>query len=271
MPALVLRGRFVTFEGPEGSGKSTQIDLLTRRLELEGYSCTRTREPGGTTIGQQLRSMLLDPDRPELAPAAEALLLLGDRAQHVHEVIRPALAAGQCVLCDRYVDSTIAYQGIGMGLDVRTLERIARFATGGLVPDLTVLLDLNVRTGLKRRRSAWRERTGEINRIDKRNVAFHQRVRDGYLALAMREPTRFLVLDARQPPEVIAGQIWQRVVGMLDERASAMSVSISSQLPLPLGEMWLAPALLEQIRRLARRLTVTSARSSRSAVLGVTG
>jgi dTMP kinase len=209
------RGRFITFEGPEGGGKTTQHDLLRRRLERRGVRVLQTREPGGTPVGQELRAMLLVPERPPLAPVTQALLLSADRAQHVAEVVHPSLAAGMVVISDRYADSTLAYQGFGDGLDLAALEALTQFATSGLAPDLTILLDIDVRAGLERRRAAFRAGDGELNRIDRRDLSYHQRVRDGYLALARREPDRFLVLDAQQPVEALADRIWARVSELL--------------------------------------------------------
>jgi dTMP kinase len=215
----VSAGKLITFEGPEGSGKSTQVAHLCRRLEHAGVVVLPTREPGGTPVGRELRAMLLVPDRPLLAPSTEALLMCADRAQHVAEVIRPALAAGMVVVCDRYADSTLAYQGFGSGVDLASLQSVVQFATGRLRPDLTVLLDLDVRVGLARRREASRAGEGDLNRIDLRDVAYHQRVRDGFLTLARREPKRFLVVDAAQAPEVVADRIWARVSRLVSVKA----------------------------------------------------
>jgi dTMP kinase len=204
-------GRLITFEGPEGGGKSTQVALLCRRLEQAGLVVYETREPGGTPVGAELRAMLLVPDRPALAPETEALLMCADRAQHVAEVIRPALAAGVVVVSDRYADSTLAYQGFGGGADIPSLEAVNRFATGGLTPDLTVMIDLDVRLGLERKRRASRSGEDDLNRIDLRDDSYHERVREGFLALAALEPERFLVVDGTGPPEQISEQIWARV------------------------------------------------------------
>jgi dTMP kinase len=155
------------------------------------------------------------PERPPLAPEAEVLLLCADRAQHVAEVIRPALAAGMVVLSDRFADSTLAYQGFGNGLDLASLDALTGYATGGLRPDLTILIDLDVEVGLARRRAAFRRGDGELNRIDRRDVAYHQRVRDGYLALAQREPERFFTVDGQQDPDQVADCVWQRVRDLL--------------------------------------------------------
>jgi dTMP kinase len=209
-------GCFITFEGPEGAGKTTQIERLLRRLENDGVLTIQTREPGGTVIGQELRAMLLMPERPPLAAETEALLMIGDRAQHVAEVIRPALAAGMVVICDRYADSTLAHQGYGKGLDLTALESINRFATGGLMPDLTFLLDIDVRAGLDRKRKGFTDGDGEeLNRIDLRDLRYHQRVRDGFLALAARSPDRIAVLDASQDADAIADQVWGRVAALV--------------------------------------------------------
>jgi dTMP kinase len=212
-------GRFITFEGPEGGGKSTQVDHLSQRLEQAGVLVYQTREPGGTPVGAELRAMLLVPDRPALAPPAEALLMCADRAQHVSEVIRPALASGMVVVCDRYADSTLAYQGFGSGVDLASLEAVIAFATGGLQPDLTVLIDLDVHVGLERKRAASRAGKEDLNRIDLRDVAYHERVRDGFQTLARRAPERFFVVDGAQAPESISDQIWDRVTRLVAVRA----------------------------------------------------
>lgn len=212
-------GCFITFEGPDGGGKSTQVEHLCRRLEHAGVVVLPTREPGGTPVGRELRAMLLVPDRAPLAPQAEALLMCADRAQHVSEVIRPALAAGTVVLCDRFTESTLAYQGFGGGVDLASLEAVAHFATGGLTPDLTVLIDVDVRLGLERRRRAFRAGEGEFNRIDRRRLEYHQRVRTGFLALADREPERFLVVNGGQAPEEISDQLWERVARLVGVKA----------------------------------------------------
>jgi dTMP kinase len=171
----------------------------------------RTREPGGTPLGAQLRDVLLSPGRPPLTPKDEALLLALDRLRHVEDVIRPALAAGKIVVTDRYVDSTLAHQGQGGGLPVETLHWLIDYATGGLLPDLTVLLDVDVKLGIERRHRAYRVGLGEFNRIDGRELDYHERVRQGYLALAAAEPDRYLVLDARRPESVLEDEIWERV------------------------------------------------------------
>lgn len=196
-----MPGLFVTFEGGEGSGKSTQIERLAERLKRRGLDPVVTREPGGTTLGEGARALLLDPaHKPDAR--TEVFLLEAARAELVASVISPALAAGRAVLCDRYADSTLAYQGGGRGLDHETLAAINRFATGGLVPDLTFLFDLAPAIGLSRRNEA-----GDTNRLDREPEAFHARVRARYLELAAGEPQRFIVIDAAEPPEALAERI----------------------------------------------------------------
>jgi len=202
---------FITFEGIEGSGKTTQIRLLMDWLQQRQVRALLTREPGGTGIGEQIRSLLLNPANTEMTPEAEILLFSAARAQIVRQVIRPRLAEGWVVICDRFADSTLAYQGYGHGLPLQDLLSITQFATGGLWPDLTVYLDLDVETGL-RRKAATPE---EWNRMEAQAVEFHQRVRKGYLQLAAQDPERWLVLDATLPVDVIQGQIREQVMPML--------------------------------------------------------
>jgi dTMP kinase len=198
---------FITFEGIEGSGKTTQIRLLMDWLRQFTDQVLLTREPGGTSIGEQIRAVLLNPINTEMTPEAEILLFSAARAQIVREVIRPRLAEGWIVICDRFADSTLAYQGYGHGLSLDDLLGITEFATGGLWPDLTVYLDLDVETGL-RRKAATPE---EWNRMEAHAIEFHKRVRAGYLQLAEQNPERWLMLDANQPPEIIQEQIRARV------------------------------------------------------------
>ncbi len=202
---------FITFEGPEGSGKSTQARILAERLRGCALDVLLTREPGGTTISDQIRSMLLDHRHGEMEPVTEALLFAASRAQHVAECIRPHLDRGDIVLCDRFADSTFAYQGYGLGQNVQMLRVLTEIATGGLLPNITVYLDLPVEVGLARKRMGLDELAGEWNRLDARELAFHQRVRDGYYALIAEEPERWYVFDAQQPINILAEQIWQRV------------------------------------------------------------
>ncbi len=202
---------FITFEGPEGSGKTTQMELLREYLDKKGYSVLATREPGGTSIGDQIRSILLDPRNTDMLPASEALLFSAARAQIVNQVIRPHLQQGGIVLCDRYADSTLAYQGYGHGLDLETLRTITALATGGLKPDLTIYLDIDVEEGLRRKLAAREAGQAEWNRLDQQELDFHRRVREGYLQMAAEEPSRWLVIDASQPVETIQAVIRARV------------------------------------------------------------
>jgi dTMP kinase len=189
--------RFITFEGPEGSGKSTQVALLATALRAAGWFVRVTREPGGTALGEALRELLLHADTP-LGAESEAYLMTAARAEHMRQVIRPALAAGEIVLCDRFADSTLAYQGAGRGLPVQELRALQRLAIGADWPDVTLLLDLPVELGLRRRAGS-----GQHNRIDRESAAFHERVADWYRAEAARCPTRWRVVDATAPPEVV--------------------------------------------------------------------
>lgn len=196
---------FVSFEGPEGAGKSTQIARLAGRLEALDWPHLVTREPGGTPLGARVREVLLDPDL-EVTPLAEFLLYSASRAQLVQDQIRPALGQGQVVLCDRYSDSSLAYQGFGRGLDPRFLNDVTWEATGGLRPHLTFLLDLDPALGLERA-----ARTGLPDRLERADLAFHERVRAGFLTLADHEPERFVVLDATRDADDLAGFIWDVV------------------------------------------------------------
>ncbi len=191
---------FITFEGPEGSGKSTQIRLLAAWLREQGYDVVQTREPGGTAIGDQIRHVLHDVGNTAMASTTEILLYSASRSQIVSELIRPKLTQpNTLVLCDRYYDSTFAYQGYGRGLDLNSLRTITQFATGGLAPDLTLFLDIDVERGLARRI----DNDEEMNRLDLEAVEFHQRVRAGYHALMQEDPTRWVQIDADQPIDAV--------------------------------------------------------------------
>jgi dTMP kinase len=203
---------FITFEGSDGSGKSTQITLLTFHLRQLGYNVLTTREPGGTRAGEQIRTCLHDVDNTNMLAVTEVLLYSASRAQLVEELIRPALKSRQIVLSDRYSDSTLAYQGYGRGLDLAELTRITRFATGGLKPDLTFFLDITVEEGLNRRTA----NDAEMNRMDLQTIAFYRRVRQGYLELAAAEPRRWVVIDAGRPVELIQNDIRREVAARLD-------------------------------------------------------
>ncbi len=194
---------FITLEGPEGSGKSSQILLLADFLKQRGHKVLVTREPGGTRIGDQIRDCLHDVANTDMFASAEFLLYSASRAQLVRQRIRPALAAGKIVLCDRYADSTIAYQGYGRGLDLREVNQITRFATGGLTPDLTFLLDIDVERGLARRVQGQ----AEMNRLDLEEIAFHQRVRHGYHQLAKLDPQRWVIIDADRSSDAVQADL----------------------------------------------------------------
>jgi len=204
-----MPGLFITFEGGEGSGKSTQIARLAARQRALGLDPLVTREPGGTALAEGIRALLLD---SSAAPGAlpEALLMVAARADLVSAVIRPALAAGCNVLCDRYTDSTLAYQGAGRGLETGMLEGWNAVATGGLVPDLTFLFDLDPEIGLARRASAG----ASTNRLDRESLPFHQRVRARYLELAASNPNRWIVLDATASHDQLESRVWEAVEGL---------------------------------------------------------
>lgn len=193
---------FVTVEGVEGAGKSTLLGMLSAEFERRGLSFIRTREPGGCGLGAKIRPLLLDVSS-RVDSRAELFLFLADRAQHVEEIIRPALARGEWVLCDRYADSTIAYQGYGRGMNVETLQSLNDYATGGLWPDRTLLLDLPVETGLERAlaRNGREGLSQSEGRFEAEALAFHRRIREGFLERAARWPERFCVLDATLAPE----------------------------------------------------------------------
>jgi dTMP kinase len=204
---------FITLEGPEGSGKTSQLPGLAQALRSRGYELLTTREPGGTSIGDQIRQVLFDLENKGMNPRTEILLFQASRAQLVEEVIRPALSAGTIVLCDRYADSTLAYQGYGHGVDLKLLREIVNFATGGLKPDLTVFLDVPVEEGLKRR-----TRGGDWNRLDDYDLVFHRRVRAGYEELIAAEPARWVVVDAAHPPEAVAAELQKAVLSRIKKR-----------------------------------------------------
>jgi dTMP kinase len=198
-----MQGLFVTFEGGEGSGKSTQAKLLTERLRNAGHDVVLLREPGGTPFGEELREALLH-GHEALTPVAELLLFLAARAELVAKVIRPALESGKAVICDRFTDSTLAYQGHGRGLDLAAIRELNSLATGGLLPNLTILLDLPVDAGRARKHA-------DDDTFIRENSGFHERVREGYRKLAAAEPNRWFVLDADKSPQAIAEMTWKRV------------------------------------------------------------
>lgn len=204
---------FITFEGLDGAGKSTQIARLTSRLERTGWKVLNTREPGGTPIGDDLRAMLLDIGQTRLSARTEALLYAASRAQLLEEVIRPALANGELVICDRYVDASIAYQGAGLGLGVDAVRELNRFATNDLTPDVTIMLDVPVETSRGR---VFDSRRGQApDRIEKRDHGYFERVRNAFLQLSKDEHERICVLDANRTEEELEQEIWTIVSNRL--------------------------------------------------------
>jgi dTMP kinase len=209
---------FITFEGGDGTGKSTQIRLLQRHLIAQGKSCLTTREPGGTSLGQLLRQALLESGNLPISSSAELFLYLADRAQHVHEVIAPAITQGKIVLSDRYTDSTVVYQGFGRGFDVQLLLSLNKIASQGLTPDITFLLDCPVELGLSRtvHRRSDPSKANNDDRFENENLEFHEKVRRGFLDLARAEPERFYVIDASQSEEEVFAAVKEIVDRGLD-------------------------------------------------------
>lgn len=200
------RGLFITFEGTEGSGKTTQLRLLGQRLEAAGFGVVLNQEPGATRIGGQIRRILLDPAHEEMAPMTELLLMFASRAQAATEIILPALARGDIVLSDRFTDSTLAYQGEARGLGFETVMAAHRLALDGLLPDLTICIELDIETGLQR---------ASENRMEQQPLAFHQRVGAGYRKIAESEPQRFRIVDGAGEPEQVAERVWAEVSRVL--------------------------------------------------------
>jgi len=198
-----VTGRFITLEGGDGAGKTTQAELLTMWLQEHGETVLRTREPGGTELGLRIREIVLH-ERGHIAPRAEALLYAADRAHHVETVVRPAVARGEVVLQDRYIDSSVAYQGVARGLGADHIRSVSDWAADGLVPDLTILLDLDVTVGRARVAAA---RGDTFDRLESEAAAFHESVRQAFLAMAAAEPERFLVVDAAGTPEAVQASI----------------------------------------------------------------
>jgi dTMP kinase len=207
---------FITLEGPEGSGKTSHVPHLVEFLREKGYTVFPTREPGGTSIGEQIREVLHSLKNAEMNPRTETLLYQAARAQFVEQVVRPRLAAGDIVISDRYADSTIAYQGYGHQQDLEQVRTLVRFATGGLVPDLTVLLDVDVEIGLERG-AERRAKGGEWNRLDAYQLEFHQRVRAGYLEMVKQEPKRWVVVDAGKEWDDVQTQLRTTILKKLEK------------------------------------------------------
>jgi dTMP kinase len=207
-------GLFLTFEGPDGSGKSTQAHLLASELRARGRDVVETREPGGTAVGEAVRHVLLDLNGPAMSPLTMALLLSASRSQLVSDVILPALNQGGTVIADRYTDSTVAYQSYGLGLDLGVVKELARIATSGLTPALSVYVDVPVELGLERI-----QRRGSQNRLDARDLEFHSRVRNGYLRSIEQEPNRWVVVDGTQDPQSVHLAVMHKLAPLLEEVA----------------------------------------------------
>lgn len=206
--------RFITFEGGDGTGKTTQLEALENYLTARGLSCLSTREPGGTSLGKLIRQVLLEAGKQPIASPTELFLYLADRAQHIHEIIISALQQGKIVLCDRHTDSTLAYQGYGRGIDLTLLRSLNDIASSGIKPDLTFLLDCPVQIGLSRtdqRKSRSVSGLKREDRFEREDVQFHERVRAGFLELAQAEPCRFRVVDASRPAAEVAKEI-QKII-----------------------------------------------------------
>lgn len=210
-----MRGRFITFEGPEGGGKSTQMRMLGARLRAEGYNAFETAEPGGTPIGLQIRRVLLDQQNREMCPTAELLLMFACRAQNVEQWILPALGEGQIVLSDRFTDSTLVYQGVARGLGTEVVYEVDRIACRGLVPDLTIVIDIDTETGLKRAHARNRRTQDVETRLDEQALSFHKKVRDAYHQLAADEPHRVKLIDGGRDENIVAAEVWQTVSSIL--------------------------------------------------------
>jgi dTMP kinase len=214
----VKRGIFITFEGVEGSGKSTQIKRLVTRLEGAGHEVLTTREPGGTPTGEAIRNILQhDVAGEDICAESETLLFEASRAQLVRNVIQPALERGVVVISDRFADSTTAYQGYGRGFDVETLLKLHAFAMGGLEPNLTFLVDVGIAEGFRRIQQRSQQTGVALDRMERESQDFHQRVCDGYRAMSQRWPERFRVLDGERDADRVENDIWQDVVGLLNE------------------------------------------------------
>lgn len=211
-----MRGFFITFEGIDGCGKSTQRELLAQQLRRQGFEVVVTREPGGTVIAEDIRRLLISDASVHIAPTTELLLYVAARAQHVAELIRPSLEAGRIVISDRYTDSTVAFQGYGRGLDLGMIETLNRFATGGLAPDLTIVFDLDPATA--RLRSGSRPVGGLLGAFDEQHEDFHERMRAGYLKIAESEPSRIHVVDASGSAEATHSSVMNLVQPRLEGR-----------------------------------------------------
>lgn len=208
-----MNGMFITVEGPDGSGKTTQLHLLVEALTKKGYEVIVTREPGGTTVGNSIREVLLSPEHHEMTPRVEMMLYAASRAQNVEQVIRPALARGAIVLCDRFVDASIAYQGYGLQYDIAQIEALNEWATNGVTPDLTFLFDLTPQRARERMKGR-----GQLDRIESRDLAFHERVYEGFHTLLSQYPDRMIRIDADQLIECIQDEVLDFTLERLKKR-----------------------------------------------------
>jgi dTMP kinase len=215
------QGLFITFEGPDGSGKSTQVRILANRLRRDCYAVLETFEPGGTAIGQQIRRILLDSANQELRPATELLLMFAARAQNAEQRILPALAAGSIVISDRFTDSSIAYQGAGRALGAEVVLQLDRIICHGLVPDLTLCIDIDPETGLTRARARNQDEAAHETRLEEQALEFHHKVREAYHEIARREPERFKLIDGNEARDAVAAKIWKEVLPLLDRLTRA--------------------------------------------------
>lgn len=211
----MLGNLFITFEGPEGAGKTSVLKAIVERLQQENIDVLATREPGGIEIAEKIREVILNPAHTAMDAHTEALLYAAARSQHFYEKVQPALAAGQHVLCDRFIDSSLVYQGMGRNLGVEAVRAINEFAIGTRMPDKTILFDLEPSIGLAR---IEENRADEINRLDTESLAFHEKVRDGYLQLAKEDPERILIVDASQPLEHVIESTWKILKELLKEK-----------------------------------------------------
>lgn len=220
------KGLFITFEGPDGSGKTTQIRKLADELEARGIPCLLTREPGGTEISDKIRALILNPENRRMEDKTEVLLYAASRSQHVEEKIRPALAEGKIVLCDRFVDASVAYQGYGLNQPVADILAISRFATGGLTPDRTYLIDVPPETGRQRMthrpgpEAGVTRDAGELDRIERRALAYHAKVRAGFFTLLKEHKQRILLVDGQNTPDTVFGIIRTDFLHLLQKKAA---------------------------------------------------
>ncbi|GFZ99890.1 thymidylate kinase [Paenibacillus marchantiophytorum] len=217
-----MNGIFITFEGPDGAGKTTQLKQLAEGLKKLGHDVLVTREPGGTAISDQIRSIILDPAHKEMVDQAEVLLYAASRAQHVHQLILPALQAGRIVLCDRFIDASVAYQAYGLGIDVDQVKEISRYASSGLQATRTYILDVPVEVSLARlhHRAGSGSDAQQLDRIEQKHVDYHSRVRAGFHQIAADHPERVRVVDANRSEEEIAADIWTDCNQLLEEHIS---------------------------------------------------